>query len=79
VNPRHLRWKTPQQNVDDKKEHGTQPWGEQIEHFVKLTEEQARRAKYGGERGVALAREFGVKPMTIYNIRAGRTWKGLNR
>lgn len=76
VNPKHLSWKTPKENIDDKSVHGTQPWGDQI-HFAKITLPQARRAKYSRERGVDLAREFGVKPTTIYNIRAGRTWKGL--
>lgn len=76
INPRHLSWKTPQENIDDKATHGTQPWGDQI-HFAKLTLDQAVRIKYNGERGVDLAKEFGVRPQTIYNIRSGRTWKGI--
>ena len=31
----------------------------------------------GGERSIALAREYGVKPKAIYDIKYGRTWAWL--
>lgn len=76
MNQTHLSWKTRADNHADKLAHGTQIFGDKV-HFAKLTIEQARRIKYGDERGVDLAHELNVKPMTIYNIRAGRTWKGI--
>lgn len=75
-NPRHLSWKTGLDNCRDKALHGTQQWGDQI-HFAKLTLEQAKRIKHGSENGRKLAFEMGVRPETIYNIRSGRTWKGI--
>ena len=36
VNPRHLSWKTPSQNEQDKYDHGTRPLGEDAFH-AKLT------------------------------------------
>lgn len=76
VNPNHLSWKTRIENHQDKKQHGTQIWGEKI-HFHKLTLEQARRAKYGGERVVDLIKEFNVTRTCIHNIRSNKTWKGI--
>jgi hypothetical protein len=76
VNPNHLYWATPQENIDDKKLHGTQPWGEQI-HTAKLTFEQARIIKYTNESPYVLAAIFNVSPATIMHIKAGRTWKGI--
>lgn len=47
----------------------------------KLTEEKVARIKArleNGERGIDLAREFGVVKSTIYEISAGRSWGHVN-
>lgn len=44
---------------------------------AKLTELQARRAKYGTDRLCDLAREFGVPDSTLRNIRRGKNWRQL--
>lgn len=44
---------------------------------TKLTEAQARRAKFGGERISVLAREFDVSDACIDGIRHGRNWRHL--
>lgn len=41
----------------------------------KITIEQARRIKYGAGSAASLAREFGISPATVSNIRAGRSWR----
>ena len=76
INPRHLSWKIRIDNIRDKAGHGTQLWGEQV-HFAKLTIEQAVYIKYCGLPGVVMAQQFNIKPTTVYNIRCGRTWKGI--
>lgn len=77
INPRHLSWKTPVENADDKKMHGTQPWGQLMWHKAKLTFDQARYAKYSTEDSKSLADRFGVREETILRIRRGETWRGL--
>jgi hypothetical protein len=45
--------------------------------FAKLTEQKVaeiKRRLSEGEKGASLAREFGVKKATVYDIAAGRTW-----
>lgn len=41
---------------------------------AKITEEQARRIKYGHGSCAGLAREYGISAATVSNIRAGRSW-----
>lgn len=45
--------------------------------MAKLTEEQARRAKFGNETARYLATLFGVSVDCIYRIRYGFNWKHL--
>lgn len=44
---------------------------------TKLTVEQAKRARYGGENARLLAKEFGVTEFLIYQIRQGKIWKDV--
>lgn len=76
INPNHIRWKSRVDNHADKRVHGTQIWGQQV-HFAKLTMDQAKRIKYDNEPITQLTAELNISRQTIYNIRAGRTWKGL--
>lgn len=43
----------------------------------KLTDEQARRAKFSDEHPSVLAKEFGVTDTAIRAIRDGRTWRHI--
>jgi hypothetical protein len=75
ANPRHLRWATRVENALDTFAHGTRPMGE-TSYIAKLTEEQAKRIKYADSRPSAIvASELGVHPVTVRDIRNGRTWK----
>lgn len=74
--PSNLAWGTQKENIADKIVHGTQQRGERSGR-AKLTEQQARRIKFGTEPVRALADEFGVKRITIYQIRVGRNWAWL--
>lgn len=44
---------------------------------TRITEEQARRAKFGSEPVCSLASEFGVTESAIYRIRQGNSWQWL--
>jgi hypothetical protein len=78
VNPAHLFLGTASDNNRDKDEkgRGVSLRGEKS-GSSKLTEAQARDAKYGGKPVDQLAREFSVTPGCIHNIRSGVTWKWL--
>lgn len=79
VNPAHLFLGTRADNNADKTakgrcraSHGSANPG------AKVTEEQARQIRArraAGERGVDLAREFGVSPSHIALIHRGKTWR----
>lgn len=79
VNPAHLFLGTHTDNMQDmlRKGRGNKPAGER-HHAAVLSEEQVReirRRRLGGERGVDLAREFGVTPTAVWCIAKGRSWK----
>ena len=77
INPAHLRWATRLENTLDALGHGTQPVGEK-RWTSKLTEAQARRVKYGDLRpSTQIGPELDVHPVTIRDIRQGRTWKHI--
>jgi hypothetical protein len=72
----NLRWDTPDNNYADAIIHGTAPLGEKQYQAI-LTDEQARQIylrRKAGERGIDLAKAFGVLPTTIANIFKGRSW-----
>ncbi len=76
----NLRYCTPTENEADKAIHGTRLHGEK-HHQAKLTEAQVaeirRRYKfYSRKDGAdAMAREFGVSPVTILRVLKNRGWK----
>ena len=78
VNPRHLRWATVIDNLHDKYHHGTHLYGEKAP-WSKLTEEQAKMAKYDLSHLTAteVANILGVRPTTIHCIRQGRNWRHI--
>lgn len=69
VNPKHLRWSTPVENQNRKREHGT------IHVPKKLSVEIAREIRErnkAGESGRSLAIEFGVSSADVQKILSGR-------
>lgn len=79
LNPRHLRWATPQDNERDKALHGTLRIGEAV-NTCKLTSvavEEIRSRLGAGERGSDLASEFGVSRSQISAIKTRKAWSWL--
>ena len=75
----NLTWGTPAQNDEDRRRHGTLTKGEGC-WKAKLNEQDVRtirRLLTKGHTGAAVARQFGVHPMTISDIRTSRTWKHI--
>ncbi len=72
----NLRWGTRKSNEADKIAHGTKMMGEKV-HCAKLTTLDVAVIKGRLAAGClqkALAREFGVSPQTITDIKNGRVW-----
>lgn len=80
VSPDHLRLGTMKENTQDMLAKGRGnhrcPKGEGNPNN-KLTEAQAREAKFGSCMGSELARRFGVSQTAISDIRTGRVWAHL--
>jgi hypothetical protein len=74
----NLSYGTRSQNMLDCVRDGTSNRGSR-NGSAKLTEAEARRVKFGGERPLVLMRELHVTRATIKAIRAGRIWKWLQR
>lgn len=77
VNPRHLSWKTPTENMADSVEHGTARFDTGRKHR-KLTVEQVREiiAQRGKETQQSLGERFGVSWRQIGKIQRGVSWRG---
>jgi hypothetical protein len=77
-NPRHIRWATAKENVDDKIKHGTARSGEAMTQAV-LTEQQVREI-----RGIKhlpqtkIAEMFGIKQGTVSDIVTRKTWRHVD-
>lgn len=82
VNPNHLRWATPAENANDRREHGTLLEGEKAP-WHRLTEESVEKIRLAlassNEFGIQrrLAKRFGVTEQTISDIKRGRRWRHL--
>lgn len=79
VSPRHLSWKTRQENKADELIHGTRNRGSR-NGLSKLTAEQAREiiALRGQSSPRRLAVRFGVSEGTIRAAQAGKSWAWVN-
>ena len=81
VNPRHLRAGTRSLNMRDMVSKGrastfNKPKGGD-HHAAKLTEQDIRDIRASEEKGVVLARRYGVEPAHISSIRRRKTWKHI--
>lgn len=77
VHPKHLRWATHLENMDDAKMHGTIVRGEK-RHNAKLTDaivRQIRQKLYGKITQTEMAIRFGVSLMTISQVVNHKTWR----
>jgi hypothetical protein len=74
----NLRYDTPKNNHADKYRHGTALFGEK-NHLAGLNDEvvMAIRALKGRKTMKEIGEMFGVRPLNIANILAGRTWSHL--
>src|SRR5262245_27707446 len=70
-NPRHLRWGTRQENVDDRARHGTTARGAKLS---KLSAEQVAEIRASDESNTVLAKRYGVNFTTITRIRKRERW-----
>lgn len=75
-NPTHLRHATSSENKADMVGHGTSNRGEKCP-MAKLTEVQARAAKYGDGSISEYADKLGVSRHAILLIRKGKSWAHL--
>lgn len=75
VNPRHLAWKSTQENRDDQLVHGTRNFGER-NGKSKLTVDQVRemRRQRGAVSQRLLAARFGIDQSTVSDIQRGKRW-----
>jgi len=76
VNPRHLRWGTPAENIADAISHGTFRRGESSP-MARLTEDMVRNIRLrfsAGEKLDDLALEFPVGRAAIWSAARGKTW-----
>lgn len=76
VNPRHVRWATPAENVADKLIHGTHNRGERSGR-AKLTEADVAEIRSAAPDLKALMAKFGVSKGCISKIRCGLRWRHL--
>lgn len=73
----NLTWGTPAENSRDMVAHGRSIRGERC-NKAKMTEAQVREIRNRvGEAAFDLAKEFNVRPATIWNIRTRKTWAWL--
>jgi hypothetical protein len=74
----NLRYDTHSENNRDKQRHQTLPLGEK-HHNARLTEKQVIAAFLDTRGPTPIARELGVKPSTVLDIKKGRSWGWLTQ
>lgn len=80
VNPHHLEWKTPSENIGvDRERHGRTARGERS-GTAKLTQRQVDqiRSLLGKKPQRVIGQMFGVSESAICHIHAGRCWRSPN-
>ncbi len=77
VNPKHLRWATRQENVDDMIVHGTRLKGESIS-WARLTENDVREIRATHKRRMSpkpFMEKYGISASTLYEILRRDIWR----
>lgn len=76
VNPKHLYWATPAENIADKIIHGTQLRGEDAPG-ARLTEQDVREIRMisGSMPQFRIAAKYDVSSSCIYSILSGKNWR----
>lgn len=69
VNPRHLSWKTPSENSNDRKRDGTAGRKLNADSVAEILKSTANASD--------LAAKYGVGKRIIYSIRQGKAWLGV--
>lgn len=76
VRPDHLFLGTQQDNVDDMYAKGRNgDWNGERHGQAILTLDQVRHIRSSNKRACELAADFHVTESTIYNVKAGRSWR----
>lgn len=70
LNPLHLRWATPRENMLDKHRDG-------MMRGAKLTEAAVREIRRSSAHPAALAEKFGVSRAAVYMVRNSKTWSHI--
>lgn len=80
INPRHIRWRTPRQNIAEKKRHGREAFGE-ARPSAKLNDSKVREiiALEGQVPCARVAAKFAVASPTIKAIWDNKTWRHIPR
>lgn len=75
----NLRWGTAKENAADMIAHGTHTARKgEANHFAKLTADDVRAIRTRTDAtGRALAKEYGITPGHLYQLRSGKTWMHL--
>ena len=76
VHPKHLRWATPSENCQEKKDHGTEVLGEDRWNHV-LTEDAVKHIRSADMPISWFAALYGVDPETVRDAKKGKTWAWL--
>lgn len=74
VNPRHLRWATPAENIADKARHGTVLKGAR-HHQAKLTPEQVAMIRDSPGSLREVAELVGISKSQAWRVRRGENWR----
>ena len=73
INPRHLRWATPSENMADRILDGTANRGSRHGNAV-LTETDIPAIRSDVRSPAKIAADFGVSEATVRDVLSGRTW-----
>lgn len=76
INPRHIRWATPQENSDDRDAHGRTCKGTRI-NTAKLTADKVLAIRLADGPQRMIAKMFGISQKTVWGIINKKTWRHI--
>ncbi|WP_353621966.1 hypothetical protein [Labrenzia sp. THAF35] len=77
-NPKHLQWKTPSENEQDKIDHGTSNRGERCASSKLTAGDVIWIRSHKGTPTREIAKKFGVSVRTVQDAASGKTWSWLD-